>query len=452
MHVSVPPFLLPCLRARAPLARLKEALHKTMHVIASAAKQSTLVGASSLCGSPRRYAPGDDGLMQTFATVLPLGLLLCALALSGAQAADAPPAVKPALTVSTTRVQKTMLPLTLVANGNVAAWQEASVSAEVGGLRIADLMANVGDVVQAGQLLAQLSADSVQADVALARAQLAEAQAAANDAGINADRARALQNDSALSAQQISQMLSAEQMAKARLEAAKAGLDSQLLRLKHTQVIAPDSGTIITRNAALGAVVAPGSELFRMLRRSRLEWRAELTAHELARVVVGANARITAPGGGQWQGKVRMLSPTVDAQSRVGLVYVDLMGPVDRNAASLKPGMYAPGEFVLGQTPALTVAQQAVVVRDGFSYCFRLQNDGRVTQTRINTGRRANTAAGPVIEVLDGLQADALVVSSGAGFLRDGDSVKVATPAVAPAAAPTAPASAARPAASAASK
>jgi hypothetical protein len=147
-----------------------------------------------------------------------------------------------------------------------------------------------------------------------------------------------------------------------------------------------------------------------------------------------------------------MLSPTVDAQSRIGLVYVDLMGPVDRNAASLKPGMYAPGEFVLGQTPALSVAQQAVVVRDGFSYCFRLQNDGRVTQTRINTGRRATSAAGPVIEVLDGLEADALVVASGAGFLRDGDSVKVVTPAPTPAAAPAAPASAARPAASAASK
>ena len=372
---------------------------------------------------------------------LQVGALLLALAVAGVQAADAPAAAKPALTVSTTRVQKTMLPLTLVANGNVAAWQEASVSAEVGGLRIADLMVNVGDVVQAGQLLAHLSADSVQADVALARAQLAEAQAAANDAGINADRARALQNDSALSAQQISQMLSAEQMAKARLDAAKAGLDSQLLRLKHTQIIAPDSGTIIARNAALGAVVAPGSELFRMLRRSHLEWRGELTANELARVTVGASVRISAPGGGQWQGKVRMLAPTVDAQSRVGLVYVDLIGPVDKNAAALKPGMYAPGEFVLGQTPALTVAQQAVVVRDGFSYCFRLQSDGRVTQTRINTGRRANSPAGPVIEVTDGLEADALVVSSGAGFLRDGDGVKVAGPATA-----------ARPAASAAAQ
>ena len=376
----------------------------------------------------------------------PIAVLVGALVVSGAQAAEPQPAAKPALTVSTTRVQKTMLPLTLVANGNVAAWQEASVSAEVGGLRIADLMANVGDVVQAGQLLAQLSAESVQADVALARAQLAEAQAAAQDAVANADRARALQSDSALSSQQISQMLSAEKMAKARLEAAKAGLDGQLLRLKHTQIIAPDSGTIIARNAALGAVVAPGSELFRMLRRSRLEWRAELTANELARLSVGSTARITAPGGGQWRGLVRMVAPTVDAQSRVGLAYVDLLGPLDKNAAALKPGMYAPGEFVLGQTPALTVAQHAVVVRDGFSYCFLLQNDGRVTQTRINTGRRANSPAGPVIEVTDGLQADALVVSSGAGFLRDGDSVKVAVPA------PAAPASAARPAASAAAR
>jgi RND family efflux transporter MFP subunit len=342
------------------------------------------------------------------------------------QAADPAPAAKPVLTVTATRVQKSTLPLTLQANGNVAAWQEASVSAEVAGMRISDLLVNVGDIVQAGQLLAQLSTDSVRADVALARAQLSEAQAASLEAGMNADRARALQNDSALSAQQISQMLSAEQVAKARLEAARAAVDSQLLRLKHTQILAPDSGTIIARNAALGAVVAPGSELFRLVRKSRLEWRAEVTAAEFSRIVPGAAARVTSPGGGQWQGRVRLLAPTMDAQSRVGLVYVDLLGPVDKTAIALKPGMYVPGEFVLGQTPALTVAQQAVVVRDGFSYCFRLQSDGRVTQTRINTGRRATSASGPVIEVLDGLEADAQVVASGAGFLRDGDTVKVA--------------------------
>ena len=342
------------------------------------------------------------------------------------QAADPAPAAKPVLTVTATRVQKSTLPLTLQANGNVAAWQEASVSAEVGGMRISDLLANVGDVVHAGQLLAQLSTDGVRADVALARAQLSEAQAASLEAGMNADRARALQNDSALSAQQISQMLNAEQVAKARLEAARAAVDSQLLRLKHTQILAPDSGTIIARNAALGAVVAPGSELFRLVRKSRLEWRAEVTAAEFSRIVPGAAARVTSPGGGQWQGRVRMLAPTMDAQSRVGLVYVDLLGPVDKTAIALKPGMYVPGEFVLGQTPALTVAQQAVVVRDGFSYCFRLQPDGRVTQTRINTGRRASSGSGPVIEVLDGLEADAQVVASGAGFLRDGDTVKVA--------------------------
>jgi HlyD family secretion protein len=362
---------------------------------------------------------------------LQTGLLLCALAVSGAQAAQAQPAAKPALTVSTTRVQKTMLPLTLVANGNVAAWQEASVSAEVGGLRIADLMANVGDVVQAGQLLAQLSADSVHADVALARAQLAEAQAAANDAVVNADRARALQNDSALSAQQISQMLSAEQMAKARLAAAKAGLDSQLLRLKHTQIIAPDSGTIIARNAALGAVVAPGSELFRMLRRSRLEWRAELTANELARVVVGAAARITAPGGGQWQGRVRMLAPTVDPQTRSALVYVDLP-PLQLSPGAARPGMFARGEFKLGDSQALTVPQRALVVRDGFEFVFVLQPDQRVSETKVSTGRRV----GERVEVVSGLLPAARVVTQGAGFLNDGDLVQVAagTPSAAPAA------------------
>jgi multidrug efflux pump subunit AcrA (membrane-fusion protein) len=89
--------------------------------------------------------------------------------------------------------------------------------------------------------------------------------------------------------------------------------------------------------------------------------------------------------------------------------------------------MFARGEFELGQSPALTVPQQAVVVRDGFSYAFRLNADQRVSQVKLQTGRRA----GDRVEVLDGISADAVLVASGAGFLNDGDLVKVmaATPA-----------------------
>jgi multidrug efflux pump subunit AcrA (membrane-fusion protein) len=90
--------------------------------------------------------------------------------------------------------------------------------------------------------------------------------------------------------------------------------------------------------------------------------------------------------------------------------------------------MFASGQFELGTSDAMTVPQQAVVVRDGFSYVFRLNPDQRVSQLRVQTGRRLADR----IEVLDGIKADSLVVVGGAGFLNDGDLVRN-VPAAAPA-------------------
>ena len=295
-----------------------------------------------------------------------------------ANAAGAPAVGKPALTVTLVQAQSGMLPLKLAANGNVVAWQEALIGAESGGLRVLELRASVGDSVKAGQVLATFAAESVQADVALARASLMEATANAAEATANAERARSLQGTGALSAQQISQYLTAEQTAKARVESAKAALDSQLLRLKHTQLLAPDSGIISGRTASVGSVVGAGTEMFRLIRQGRLEWRGEVTSAELGRITRGTRVLVAAPGGAQIAGKVRMVSPTVDAQTRNGLVYVDLLtgqfpagGSAVRAAtsvgASFKPGMFARGEFELGSSGAMTVVQTAVVVRDVFS-------------------------------------------------------------------------------------
>lgn len=348
--------------------------------------------------------------------------------------ASAPAAkVKPALTVTTTKASSGNLVIKLAANGSVAAWQEALIGSEATGLRIQELHANIGDVVQRGQLLVSFASETVKADLALAQASLAEAQANLADAAANAERTRALQTSGALSAQQVGQYLTAEQTAKARVESAKASVEAQQLRMRHTRVLAPDSGIITARAATLGSVVGNGAELFRMIRQGRLEWRAEVTASEMAKIVPGTEAIVTAPGGTQWKGKVRVVSPTVDAQTRMGLVYVDLV-PDTANVAkpqaataslAFKPGMYAKGEFVMGSSQALTIPQQAVVVRDGFSYAFRLNADGRVTQIKVQTGRRVSNAQGDLVEVVSGLNTDSTIVSSGAGFLNDGDTVKV---------------------------
>ena len=354
---------------------------------------------------------------------------------AAAQQTQAAP--KPALTVTVETPRSIRLPIRLSANGNIAAWQEAVIGAESSGLRLTEVRVNVGDVVKAGQVLATFSTDSVQADVAQARASLLEAQANAFDAAGNAERARSLQSSGALSTQQINQYQTTEKTAKARAEAAQAVLGAQQLRGRQTQVLAPDSGVISARTATVGSVVGSGAELFRMIRQGRLEWRAEVTSAELGRIAIGTPVSVAPASGGELRGRVRMVAPSVDPQTRAALVYVDL--PASSKTSTAKAGMFARGEFELGATDALTVPQRALVVRDGFNYLFRLGEGNRVSQLKVQTGR----LAGERVEVVSGLPADARIVVNGAGFLNDGDLVRVgqeSEPNTAPAHSASAPA------------
>ncbi|SFP45325.1 efflux RND transporter periplasmic adaptor subunit [Variovorax sp. 770b2] len=347
-----------------------------------------------------------------------------AAAAKSKDAKDGAPAPKPSLTVTVARPEATELTVTLAANGNVAAWQEAVVGSESNGLRLAEVRVNVGDVVKKGQVLAVFSPETVQADIAQSRASLAEARATAADAAGNAARARTLQATGALSQQQINQYQTTEQTAKARVEAAEAVLAAQQVRGRNTQVLAPDDGVISARTATVGSVVSAGTELFRLIRQGRLEWRAEVTSAELARIAVGTQAFVVSASGAQVRGKVRSIAPTVDPQTRAALVYVDL--PTVLQNTGVKAGMFARGDFELGRTSAPTVPQASIVPRDGFNNVFLLQPDNRVSQLKVQIGRRLNDR----IEITSALPEGAQIVVQGAGFLNDGDLVRVvaATP------------------------
>lgn len=354
---------------------------------------------------------------------------------AAAKGKDGTPQGRPTLTVTVARPEPTELALTLAANGNVAAWQEALVGSESNGLRLAEVRVNVGDAVKKGQVLAVFSPEAVQADIAQARASLAEAKATAADAAANAARARTLQATGALSQQQINQYQTTEQTAKARVEAAEAVLKAQEVRGRNTQVLAPDDGVISSRTATVGSVVAAGTELFRLIRQGRLEWRAEVTSAELGRIAVGTPVFVVGASGAQVRGKVRAVAPTVDPQTRAALVYVDL--PTVQQNTGIKAGMFARGEFELGHGTAPTVPQIAIVPRDGFNNVFVLKPDNRVEQLKVQTGRRV----GERVEITSALPEGAQIVVQGAGFLNDGDLVRVvAATAPAPAGAASAPA------------
>ena len=368
------------------------------------------------------------------------GLAAAGLAFNfAARAADEkkPPAPKPALTVTVTQPTSANMPLRLSANGNIAPWQEASIGTEANGLRLAEVRVNVGDNVKRGQVLAVFAPDSIQADVAQIKASVAEAEANLSEAAANAQRARDLQTTGALSASQINQYLTAERTAQARLQAQRAAAQVQGLRLKQTVVLAPDDGVISARSATVGAVLPAGQELFRMIRRGRLEWRAEVAGADLSRLKPGMEVRLSVNNNNAnpsspaaaIAGKVRMVAPTVDALTRNGLVYVDLTAP-----GEARSGMFARGDFEIGEGAGLTLPQTAVQLRDGFSYVLRVgalaDNNAKVSEVKVTTGRRV----GNRIEITSGLDASARVVASGGGFLADGDTVRVVEVAAATAA------------------
>lgn len=326
------------------------------------------------------------------------------------------PAPQPTLTVTVTSPREARLPVRISANGNITAWQEASVGTEANGLRLIDVKVNVGDKVQRGQVLAVFASDTIDAELAQSRAAVSEADVALAEAAANAERARALQGTGALSAQQIQQTMNTERSAKARLDAARALEKIQQLRLEQTNVLAPDDGIISARAATVGAVVPAGEELFRLIRQGRIEWRAEVAAAELAKLKPGQEATVIPVGGEPIGGTLRMVGPMVDTQTRNGLVYVDL--PSSEN---VRVGMFARGEFEIASGTALVLPQSAVLLRDGFSYVQHVDADSRIIQTKIKTGRRI----GDQVEILGGIGESAQVVAAGGGFLGDGDLVRV---------------------------
>jgi HlyD family secretion protein len=328
-------------------------------------------------------------------------------------------AAKAALSVTAVTLQPAEWAQTLAANGNIAAWQEAVIGSEISGQRLTEVLANVGDRVKKGQVLARVDDDTISAEIAQSKAALAEAQAMAAEASANADRARQMGPLGAFTKQQITQYYTAEKTAASRVVAARAKVQADELRLAHTRVLSPDDGVISSRAATVGSLTQPGQELFRLIRGGRLEWRAEVTAAELGRIFPGLAAHVVPPGSApntRIEGRVRTVAPTVDPQTRNAIVYVDL--PPDGPA---RAGMYARGEFQLGSGSALTLPQSAVLLRDGFSYVHRIEPDGKVTQVKVSTGRRS----GERVEVTGGLEAGARVVASGGAFLADGDSVRV---------------------------
>jgi RND family efflux transporter MFP subunit len=339
-------------------------------------------------------------------------LTLVALTLGGGmllfRSEPAPVAAQPspALTVTVVTPHRADWPATLAASGAIAPWQEASIGTQIGSYQLTEVRVNVGDRVRKGQVLARLNS-------ALLRAEEAQLVASHDQAEANRKRALALQSSGGISEQEVLQFVT-------QARTAAAALASKRLQLRYANVVAPDDGSISARAATLGAVVPAGQELFRLIRQERLEWRGELTATQLAGIRAGQPVTLRLPDGSSATAIVRQTAPSLDSQSRLGVVYADL-----RSGSQARAGMYAEGRIVLGGSSALAVPAESVVIRDGRSFVLKLVDAGttpKVTLQAVSLGRRNSGE----IEIVKGLRGDERVVVEGAGFLNDGDLVRVA--------------------------
>ncbi|KQQ35212.1 secretion protein HylD [Rhizobium sp. Leaf306] len=325
-----------------------------------------------------------------------------------------------ALTVSVTKPEASQWPVLIPASGRLAAWHEAVISAEVSGLRIIGINADVGATVKKGELLVQFDAETAQAELEQQQASVEQAKADLDQAVANADRARGLTGSGAISAQQTTEYLITERKSKAALSSSKAALASAQLTLDRTKVYANDDGVISERSASLGKVVTAGDELFKLIRQNRIEWQAELPVKRLADVKEGTKAVIPTPLG-DVRGEVRLVSPTSSTANGRVTVYVALQPAV--GMPQPKTGILVSGNFEFSATDALTVPATAVTLRDGFSYAFVLNatDQPTVTRKRVETGRRQ----GDRVEIVSGIDTTEEVVVSGGAFLADGSVVRV---------------------------
>jgi RND family efflux transporter MFP subunit len=330
--------------------------------------------------------------------------------------AATPASASTALTVELTAPEMSDWSQVLRASGAVAPWEEIVVSPETGGLRVSELLVNVGDRVKQGQVLVRLADATVRAELAKQQALVAQAQASLQQAAGNLKRAQGVDMAGALAPQKMDEYQATEATSRAALASAQADLQSATLKLTQTQITAPDAGVVSSRAGVVGNVTSVGTELMRLIRQGRIEWRAELDADQLTQLRVGQMAQVQLPGGQSVAGKVRLVSPTLSTSTGRGIAYVSL-----DSASAVRSGVFAEGTITLQSQPALTLPESALVLRDGRSYVYLVGADNKVNSRPVKTGRRQRDR----VEIISGIDASTRVVAKGGAFLSEGVPVTV---------------------------
>lgn len=378
------------------------------------------------------------------------GMTLLSNRPSTAKKPETPQQVAPSLTVTVAPAQTTRVARTLNTTGSVAARELLPVLPQTTGLQIQQVLVEEGDVVKAGQVMAVLDNSVLQAQIAQAEAELQSSQAVVQqrqaalqqaratltEAQSNASRYRTLANQGAISRQELETRLTtavtateAVRLAQANIASAEADVRSNQAKIRQlrtqlgqTLVKAPAVGVVAEKIVRIGDVANGNQKLFSIIRSGQLELQALVPATQLNQVRVGASAGITSDTDSRVRltGTVREIAPLVNAESREATVRIDL--PAN---SFLRPGMFARAAITVSTETGVTVPTKAVLPQpDGTATVFLLTGENTVQARTVEVGE---VERGESVEVLKGLQPGDRVVVEGAGYLKDGDSVKVVT-------------------------
>lgn len=333
-----------------------------------------------------------------------MGALAVTLALAGCHR---PPkarttAAEQARAVSVVRVEPRAITGALAASGDLQAREEAAVLPEVSGYRVTRVLADVGDYVRKGQVLAQL-------DPSLLEAQITEAQVNAEQARSQASRVAGLDNSGVLSEEQIQQR-------RFQAETAAAQLRDLRTRERKLSVTAPVTGLILEKTVRPGDLAtAGGTPWFRLARDGEIELQAQLSEDDLAKVRVGQSVMVSLPDGSTVNGRVRLISPEIDANTKLGFVRITLPVRSDIRAGGFARAVFTGASAQLPAVPDSAVTYDA----DGASVMV-VDATNHVHRVPVETGLRG----GGWVQLLKGPAANTRVVRASGGLLLDGDLVR----------------------------
>lgn len=366
---------------------------------------------------PSRFGPRTKIAAVVIALVAVAVVLFLLFGHSGEEkAARAPGEGVSSQTVTVAVASTQDLARVVTASGTVSAWEEVPVGAETGGLTATAVLTDEGRYVRQGQVLVQLNDTLLRAQLRQQDASVSSAQATLEQANNSLARARELREQGFLSQAALDARIAEQATAQAQVSAAQAARAETAARLAQASIRAPVSGLVISRSVTRGQIVQAGSELFRIVRDGRLELDAQVPETELALVRPGQSAEVSSDDVGETSGTVRIVTPEVDPDTRLGVARIALNG-----AGGLRPGMFARARIDVGAQATVVVPTGAVIYRENRAGVFVVGDENTVTFQPVTVLARRDELTS-VAGLADGVR----VVVEGAGFLSQGDRIRVA--------------------------